>query len=69
MASHTHLAPTGKEQTNSILGNDLNVIRLDGKTGATGGSESHTHSLSGVKSGAASTLPPYYALALIMRIA
>ena len=69
LASHTHVAPTGKEQTNSIKGSDLNVVRLNGKTEATGGSQSHTHSLSGVQSGAASTLPPYYALALIMRIA
>ena len=33
-----------------------------------GGSQSHTHALSGA-SGAADSLPPYYALALIMRIA
>lgn len=38
-------------------------------TDATGGSQSHTHTLSGVKSGSASTLPPYYALTYIMRIA
>lgn len=35
---------------------------------ATGGSQSHTHTLSGA-SGQASTLPPYYALAYIMRVA
>ena len=34
-----------------------------------GKSTSHNHSLSGVKSGSASSLPPYYALAYIMRIA
>ena len=34
----------------------------------TGGSQPHTHTLSGA-SGAADSLPPYYALALIMRIA
>ena len=34
----------------------------------TGGSRSHTHALSGA-SGDADSLPPYYALALIMRIA
>ena len=34
-----------------------------------GGSSSHVHSLSGVKSGSASSLPPYYALAFIMRVA
>ena len=37
-------------------------------TDTTGESASHTHSLSGT-SGAADSLPPYYALALIMRIA
>ena len=36
---------------------------------SSGSSASHTHSLSGVKSGSASSLPPYYALAYIMRIA
>lgn len=35
---------------------------------ATGGSKSHTHALSGA-SGQASSLPPYYALAYIMRVA
>ena len=38
-------------------------------TDATGGSQAHTHALSGAKSGSASTLPPYYALTYIMRIA
>ena len=35
---------------------------------AAGGSQSHTHTISG-SSGQASTLPPYYALAYIMRVA
>ena len=35
---------------------------------AAGGSQSHTHTISG-SSGQASTLPPYHALAFIMRIA
>ena len=37
-------------------------------TSEVGGSQPHTHTLSGA-SGAADSLPPYYALALIMRIA
>ena len=37
-------------------------------TGATGGSQSHTHSLSGVKSGAAGSLPPYYAGHYVIRV-
>lgn len=36
-------------------------------TSATGGSGSHTHPLSGAQSGSASSLPPYYVLAYIMR--
>ena len=39
------------------------------ETNKAGTSASHTHSLSGVKSGSASSLPPYYALAFIMRCA
>ena len=38
------------------------------QTGGTGSRQSHTHTLSG-PSGEASTLPPYYALAYIMRTA
>ena len=38
--------------------------RVSGSTSLT-----HTHSLTGVKSGSASSLPPYYALAYIMRVA
>ena len=34
-----------------------------------GSSSAHTHTLSGVKSGSASSLPPYYTLAFIMRCA
>ena len=36
-------------------------------TSATGGNGSHTHPLSGAQSGSASSLPPYYVLAYIMR--
>ena len=38
-------------------------------TTSAGGSKVHTHSLTGAKSGSASSLPPYYALAYIMRCA
>ena len=38
--------------------------RVSGSTSLT-----HTHSLTGAKSGSASSLPPYYALAFIMRCA
>lgn len=72
MPSHTH----GYRKVTSWNGwngkNDGNDCKppKDGQpTDATGGSQSHTHTLSGVKTGSASTLPPYYALAYIMRIA
>ena len=72
MPSHTH----GYRKVTSWNGwngkNDGNDCKppSDGQpTAATGGSQAHTHALSGAKSGSASTLPPYYALAYIMRCA
>ena len=44
---------------------DKNIVDV---TGSTGGSQSHTHTLDGA-SGEANGLPPYYALAYIMRTA
>lgn len=38
-------------------------------TVSNGGSQPHAHSLSGISSEAANSLPPYYALSFIMRIA
>ena len=38
-------------------------------TSSTGSSGTHTHPLSGAKSGSASSLPPYYALSYIIRCA
>ena len=38
-------------------------------TGSSGGSTTHTHSLTGSKSTSASSFPPYYTLAYIMRCA
>lgn len=47
-----------------------NLKGFDGlETSTAGGSQPHTHTLSGVKSGSASSLPPYYTLAFIMRCA
>ena len=72
MPSHTH----GYRKVTSWIGwhgkNDGDDCKppSDGQpTDATGGSQAHTHALSGAKSGSASTLPPYYALTYIMRIA
>ena len=52
--------------TDPVLGAD---VPANPQPANAGSSSSHTHSLSGVKSGAASSLPPYYALAYIMRVA
>ena len=40
----------------------------NGETEPTGGSQAHTHNLTGA-SGDASSLPPYYVLSFIMRCA
>ena len=49
--------------------NKVDFFVEDYASSPSGSSSAHTHSLSGVKSGSASSLPPYYALAFIMRIA
>lgn len=69
LASHKHSyskATIGRLYTGGGAG-PLDKLVTD-QTGETGGSQPHTHTLSGA-SGSASSLPPYYALALIMRIA
>lgn len=73
MPSHTHPAKTCAPQ-NAINGGFLtdgpgNYLAERGAvTLPTGSSQPHTHALDGT-SGDASSLPPYYALALIMRCA
>ena len=37
-------------------------------TGSTGGSQSHTHSLSDITSSNSNNIPPFYSLAYIMRV-
>lgn len=69
LASHAHSYSKGATNRAYTGGNSGPLDRLiTDQTGATGGSQSHTHTLSGA-SGEADSLPPYYALALIMRIA
>lgn len=68
-AAHTH--PGGVASIASSGGfatSTRDIVKLEGAIGYTGGSQPHTHSLSGA-SGQASSLPPYYALAYIMRVA
>ena len=68
LASHTH----GYLRFSTERPNDADAGKYVGATSsatnATGGSQPHTHTLSGA-SGSANSLPPYYALAWIMRTA
>ena len=67
MPSHTHSFSKGTYGDIAEARGSAN----NGKqwTDATGGSQAHSHSLSDAKSNSASSLPPYYALAYIMRCA
>lgn len=70
MPGHTH-SPGGVVVNATGGGFPNNPGSPSGHTqalSATGGSQSHTHSLSGA-SGQGTSLPPYYALAYIMRVA
>ena len=71
MPSHTHgyrkvTRWNGWNGTND--GNDCKPPSDGQPTDATGGSQAHTHALSG-EAGKADTLPPYYALSFVMRCA
>ena len=69
LASHTHKCNQGTTDSGGgrfTGGGDYEGVDLT--TYPTGGSKPHTHNLSGA-SGEAQSLPPYYALALIMRCA
>ena len=72
-ASHQHpnRARNNYYGTGARIGNgtDENPVTGTEDILAAGGSQPHTHSLTGVKSSSASSLPPYYALAFIMRVA
>lgn len=72
LASHGHktyyLANDGGGGNAWNVGESGNFTGKINTTSA-GGSKVHTHSLTGIKSGSASSLPPYYALAYIMRCA
>ena len=67
LASHKHSYSKGETNRAYSGGGSGPLDRLvTDKTDATGGSQPHTHNLTGA-SGEASGLPPYYALAWIMR--
>ena len=69
LASHTHTvhgnSDGGWSGSAPTIGDGWQWSR---KVDAAGGSQPHTHTLGG-KSGEASSLPPYYALSFIIRIA
>ena len=67
MPSHTHTFDKGTYGNIAEAKGSANSGKQT--TDATGGSQAHTHSLSGAESGSASNLPPYYALSYIMRCA
>ena len=71
MASHKHSMSGwvgNKSQPPGSSGSHAVGAAVSQETNTTGSSQSHSHTLSGT-SGEADSLPPYYALALIMRIA
>ena len=70
MASHEHEynGSPGYQYRNGSTDADAASKPRSQITGTTGGSQPHTHTLSGA-SGEASNLPPYYALSFIIRIA
>ncbi|MGE9999750.1 hypothetical protein [Desulfovibrio sp. SGI.133] len=68
LASHTHPVPL-LVKLDGAGSNISRTVKGEGvTTGATGGSQSHTHSLSGAKSGSASNLPPYYVGQYVIRV-
>ena len=79
LASHKHYVSRNKDLNDAnenegpsgywdTVGN-YNASSHNYTTSSAGSSGTHTHPLSGAKSGSASSLPPYYALAYIMRTA
>ena len=71
MPAHTH--PVHAPQHTSGYGGggpgQGNSWSMDttGNTETTGGSQSHTHTLTNITSGSATSVPPYYVLSFIMR--
>lgn len=80
LASHIHYVTRNKDLNDAnenegysgshdTVGDYNNPAGWNRKTSSAGSSTSHTHSLTGSKSTSASSFPPYYALAYIMRCA
>ena len=69
IASHVHGITVVTGYNGAGVGYRIWQGTAAGNTESTGGSQPHTHSLSGISSKTADSLPPYYALSFIMRIA
>ena len=71
MPSHNHTGITvNRVGSDGLVGSNYNPTRLpESGIGYTGGSESHTHSLTNITTNSTSNLPLYYAMSLIMRVA
>ncbi len=68
LAMHIHQLSAGTTNKSGGSWQALTPENSGAATQSSGGSQPHTHTLSGA-SGAADSLPPYYALSYIMRIA
>ena len=69
LAAHNHnITRSNGGSGNDQIGNGPNPAGRTNSTGVTGSNQPHTHSLN-ASTGAASNLPPYYALAYILRVA
>ena len=66
--THSYTDSHSSSDSGSPSGQSWGYVTETKVTAPSGGSESHTHTLSGA-SGSANSLPPYYALAYIMRCA
>ena len=68
LAKHSHSYRGNRETAQVAYDGSAMEYPEEFNTGTTGDSQPHTHSLSG-SSDEANSLPPYYALAMIIRIA
>ena len=70
LAKHNHTTSLGSQKRLNWGNNDFIPYLEPGSvpTGNTGSSQPHTHSLSGVSSEAAGSLPPYYAGQYVIRV-
>ena len=69
LASHGHPYSAPKPVLNAQSASARTECKSQSSTtGLVGGSQAHTHSLSGVSSEAADSLPPYYAGHYVIRV-